>query len=198
MNFLDIYQRLPGLVLGFHGCDEAVGEGILADPKKHLNHSQNSYDWLGGGIYFWENDPQRAFEFAEQRCDPKFGRGAVTTPFVIGAVIDLGLCCNLLDRRALKELEESFKTLQKVASSLGKDVPENGESRLLRHRDCLVIESVHQLRKIQNMPAYDSVRGAFWEGGALYPGAQIEAKNHIQIAVRNTSCIKGYFRPRTA
>ena len=88
--------------------------------------------------------------------------------------------------------------LQTVANSLDKELPENGESRLLRRRDRLVIESMHQLRNIQKLQAYDSVRGAFWEGGELYPGAHIEAKNHIQIAVRNTSCIKGYFRPRIA
>ncbi len=52
-----LYQRLPGLVLGFHGCDAQVGEDLLAGRHTHLRESKNKYDWLGNGIYFWENDP---------------------------------------------------------------------------------------------------------------------------------------------
>jgi len=44
----------------------AVGEAVLADNRSHLNASNNPWDWLGNGIYFWENDPQRALEFAQE------------------------------------------------------------------------------------------------------------------------------------
>jgi hypothetical protein len=44
-------------------------------------------------------------------------------------------------------------------------------------------------------PSYETVRGAFWEGGELYPTSGFGRKNHIQIAVRAPHCIKGYFRP---
>ena len=199
MNFLDIYQRLPGLVLGFHGCDESVGEAVLADPKKHLNSSQNDYDWLGGGIYFWENDPQRALEFAKQAStNPRVTKGKIAKPFVIGAVIDLGLCCNLMDRKALDEIKQSFDFLDQVYALLDESLPTNGTNRLTRKLDCLVIENVHKSRIRRKLPNYDTVRGAIWEGDLLYPGANIESKNHLQIAVRNTDNIKGYFRPRSA
>jgi len=199
LKFLDIYQRLPGLVLGFHGCDQDVGEDVLTNPSKHLNKSQNKYDWLGGGIYFWENDPQRAYEFAEQAIKtPKISRGKIAKPFVIGAVIDLGLCCNLLDRVALQEIAASHDILQKMHEALSIPMPENGATRLTRNLDCLVIENAHKLREVTKEPSYDTVRGAIWEGGSLYPGANIESKSHVQIAVRNTNCIKGYFRPRLA
>lgn len=55
------YQRLPSWVLGFHGTDEETVTRILNDHKGHLNHSANDYDWLGGGVYFWENDPVCVF-----------------------------------------------------------------------------------------------------------------------------------------
>jgi len=42
---------------------------------------------------------------------------------------------------------------------------------------------------------YDTVRSPFQEGTPLYTGAGFQTKNHIQIAVRNLACIKGYFRP---
>ena len=34
MEFQNIYQRLPGLVLGFHGCDESVAEKVREQAKK--------------------------------------------------------------------------------------------------------------------------------------------------------------------
>ena len=46
-----MYSVLPSFVLGFHGCDRSVGEDVLAD-KSRLLPSENSYDWLGSGIYF--------------------------------------------------------------------------------------------------------------------------------------------------
>ena len=39
-------------------------------------------------------------------------------------------------------------------------------------------------------------RGVFFEGDDLYPNAGFKEKNHIQIAIRNTNCIKGFFIPR--
>jgi len=198
LQFPDIYQRLPGLVLGFHGCDKSVGEAILKDPKKHLDRSANDYDWLGGGIYFWENDPLRALEFAQfAKAHPVASKGKIKTPCVIGAVIDLGLCCNLLDRRALDEIKKSYELLETAFKSVGNPLPVNGKGRMARRLDCLVIENVHTERKRQKIKEYDTVRGAFWEGDALYPGANIERLNHVQIAVRNPDqCIRGYFRPR--
>jgi hypothetical protein len=36
----------------------------------------------------------------------------------------------------------------------------------------------------------------FFEGTDLYDNAGFKSNNHIQIAVRNPNCIKGYFFPR--
>jgi hypothetical protein len=37
----ELYQFPPSLVLGFHGCDRAVGEAILRGEKLHLSPSKN-------------------------------------------------------------------------------------------------------------------------------------------------------------
>ena len=186
-------------MLGFHGCDEKVGEAILSGAPKHLKHSQNDYDWLGGGIYFWENDPKRAFEFAEDvRKNPQKSKGVIKKSFVVGAVIDLRMCCNLLDRSALDELIESHDFLESMSKASGKPMPINSKERMTRRLDCLVFETMHQLREDEGLGSYDTVRGAIWEGGELYAGAHIEKLNHVQIAVRKTECIKGYFRPMLA
>jgi len=193
------YQRVSGLVLGFHGCDRAVGEAVLADNRSHLNASNNPWDWLGNGIYFWENDPQRALEFAQEAMrNSKKSAGRIKEPFVVGAVIDLGLCLNFLERSALIELEEAFAWYQTnfQPNAQHKAFPQNqGEDRGARFLDAAIIDTLHKLRTNVKYPPYDTVRGAFWEGGELYPGAGFDAKSHIQIAVRSTDCIKGYFRP---
>ena len=54
-----LYSRLPAFVLGFHGCDQKTAERVVSTGR-HLQPSRNDYDWLGHGVYFWENDPLRA------------------------------------------------------------------------------------------------------------------------------------------
>ena len=51
-----LYSILPSFALGFHGCDESVADAVLAG-NQQLFPSRNKYDWLGEGIYFWENSP---------------------------------------------------------------------------------------------------------------------------------------------
>ena len=172
----DVYQRLTGLVLGFHGCDESVGEDLLRGKVPHLKPSVNQYDWLGTGIYFWENDPNRAWEFAEEASrKPHLSRGSISTPFVVGAVIDLGLCLNLMDRRGIDEVEKVYETLRDIHEILDMQMPKNkGKDLGQRFLDCAVIQSLHNTRATLNRaklksargkyPAYDTVRAAFPEG----------------------------------
>ena len=44
--------------------------------------------------------------------------------------------------------------------------------------------------------SFDTVCGYFQEGNDAYLGSGIREKSHIQVCVRNTDCIKGYFLPR--
>jgi len=55
------YQRT---VIGYHGCDESVVKDVLLRGRT-LRPSENDYDWLGRGIYFWEHGPRRAYEWAQ-------------------------------------------------------------------------------------------------------------------------------------
>jgi hypothetical protein len=61
--------------------------------------------------------------------------------------------------------------------------------------DCLVMNSLHDFRKASKLAPYDSVRAMFPEGDELYADAGFKDKNHIQLCIRDRSCIKGYFRP---
>jgi hypothetical protein len=60
-----MYPAKPGLIVGFHGCDKTWRDEIVKG-KTSLEISNNLYDWLGNGIYFWENNQQRALEFAKE------------------------------------------------------------------------------------------------------------------------------------
>lgn len=169
---------------------------VLTNPDKHLVLSRNEYDWLGTGAYFWENDCDRAMQFAEQGVGGRVTKGKIKKPFVIGAIIDLGLCCNLFDQLALRELRRAYDSLKDTYEYFGFDLPDNGKGQLLRPLDRMVIEHMHDLREKAELAPYQSVRSGFAEGGALFPGTELTKKAHIQIAVRDLSCIKGYFLPR--
>ncbi|MFA6716839.1 MAG: hypothetical protein WC082_08555 [Victivallales bacterium] len=187
-----MYSVLPSFILGFHGCDKNVGESVLAG-KSRLQPSENSYDWLGHGMYFWENNPQRALEYAEfLKHNPKRNKGKIETPFVIGAIIDLGRCLNLTESKSIGILKQGYELL--TASSKIAEIPLPQNKGLLRNLDCAVINMIHEFYKKESKPPFDSVRGLFLEGEKVYEGAGFFKETHIQICVRNPNCIKGYFR----
>ena len=165
-----MYSSQPSLVLGFHGCDEALAENVFSGSKR-LRASNNLYDWLGSGIYFWEQNPTRALQFAKTlRDNPERCKGhKVETPAVIGAVIDLGCCLNLLDSEALSLVKIAHATLKESLDKIEQPLPENkaikdDEDLLLRFLDRAVIESLHGLRADEGQKEFDSVRAVFPEG----------------------------------
>ena len=114
------------LVFGFHGCDQEVGERILSSNTKDVGKSENEYDWLGTGAYFWENSPQRALTWAKHvKANPQGFKHKVRKPFVIGAVINLGRCLDLTDTGSLKIIRSGYEALEKTFRTLKIPVPEN-------------------------------------------------------------------------
>ncbi|RYZ75795.1 MAG: hypothetical protein EOP06_31965 [Proteobacteria bacterium] len=190
------YEFQPSFVLGFHGCDETVGEDILSGRLSHLSTSTNDYDWLGRGIYFWEGNPARALEFAEERAQGgRNSQGSITHPFVLGAVINLKRCLDLADSAAIQQVQRAHSTLEQVAAASGSVLPTNGKTLKARRLDCLVFNTLHRIRADEGLAPFDTVRGLFLEGDPIYPNAGVLKSNHIQICVRDRSCILGYFRP---
>ncbi|QXH51068.1 hypothetical protein KSS94_24540 [Pseudomonas fakonensis] len=190
-----MYQQLPSFVLGFHGCDRQIGEAILAGEQ--IAPSVNDYDWLGEGAYFWENSPERALSYAQHLKAYKRGQGSIKSPYVIGAIIDLGLCLNLTDEGALQELGAAYQLLAQNTDVL----PENrlgfrgDPDNLKRYLDCAVFQSLHSARTLVALAPYQSIRSPFLEGPELYPGTSFRQETHIQLCVRDIRCIKGFFRP---
>lgn len=193
-----LYSRRSNLIIGFHGCDKSIAYKVLSG-EENLIASTNDYDWLGNGIYFWENNETRAFQYAQDLMKRK--GTSVKEPAIIGAVIDLGYCMDLTDSLYLDELKEAYNMLSESCKIMEIPLPENSDignstDKLMRRLDCAVIQTAHQINKDADEREYDSVKGVFWEGAPLYSDAGFTEKNHIQICVRNPNCIKGIFLPR--
>ncbi len=179
-------DRFARIILGYHGAKT----GDAAEYARRLllgevgvdewRPSENEYDWLGHGIYFWEHSPERA------------SRWAGAEGIVIGAVIQLGKCLDLTDLRYTGLLVQSYNTLETDYRRKGLQLPQNtGRELKNRKLDCLVINSLAATISGQ----VQTVRGAFEEGDEAFPGAALRKETHIQVAVRDPCCILGIFRP---
>ncbi|MFP9113516.1 hypothetical protein ACLI1A_06215 [Flavobacterium sp. RHBU_3] len=191
-----MYTSRTGLILGFHGTDKSIVDKIINNSDQDLEPKVNIYDWLGNGIYFWDNSPTRAMEWAVELS--KKENSSIKEPAVIGAIIDLGHCLDLLDSKNFELLKKGHAILSATLNASDTPMPRNrgrNEDLALRELDCAVIESLHGFLKETGEREFDSARGVFWEGNPLYEGAGFKDKNHIQICVKNINCIKGYFKP---
>ena len=152
--------------------------------------SEKPYDWLGHGVYFWEEDPVRAWQWATDRP------GTRDNPCVVGAVVSLGKCLDLTTQDGIQAVKFAYQGLKSLHKLTGDPLPRNGGKDFgLRRLDCAVIEHLHRAReKGANLPKYQTVRALFVEGRALYPQGGFHAKTHTQLCVRDSSCILGIFR----
>lgn len=189
-----LYQRQPSFVLGFHGTDRTVVDKAVSREISHLDRSEDTTEWLGHGVYFWENDPARAIEWAKNGKT----KGRIATPDAVGAVIDLGFCLDLTTMTGLQEVADAYTTLCKTYQEAGLALPQNtvGPDKVKRELDCAVIQALHSQRAERGLEPYDSVRALFPEDKPLFDESGFRSRNHIQICIINTDrCIKGYFKP---
>jgi len=172
----------------FHGCDKDVAEAVLSG-QATLQPSENDYDWLGNGIYFWVDSPERALSWANLRR---------SSPSVICAFAYPVNCLNLTDYGVMNELALAYEATLGISAAAGTPLPVNSVREngifMKRQLDCAVIQMVHKIRESKSMEAYDTVYGVFEEGELVYPGAGFRDRTHVQIAIRNPEMILGYFR----
>lgn len=172
-------------VIAYHGTDKATARRVF-DGASFLA-SENDYDWLGHGIYFWEDGPDRAWSWARKRHGHKAA--------VVGALIQLGACYDLMDTRYTRDLAAGAKAFHERNRKAGLPLPEN--QGLRRPLDCAVINWWLGTLAHEVGLAFQTVRRGFEEGAPVYPGMGITLESHVQIAVRDPACILGVFRPRT-
>lgn len=176
-------------VFGYHGCDAGLVRQLAAG-EADLFQSESEFEWLGHGIYFWEDSPDRALRWAKEKMAA--GTHKITRPAVIGAIIDLGNCLNLVDSRFIALVKEAYETYRETMVQTGRKMPVN-RGFAARALDCAVIESLHKSR---SKNPFQTVRSFFLEGRPVYEGAGFRELDHVQICVRDAARIKGYFLPR--
>lgn len=155
-----VYYSDPGLIIGFHGCDREIRDRVVMH-QTMLRSSKNVWDWLGDGMYFWQNNHERAFHFAKNP-PPNV---KINTPAVLGAVFSLGNCLDLSDKRFIDLVKISYDSLKQSATTEGTKLPvnknpgddESSADKIVRALDCAVIKNVHEIATKTMQPPFDTV-----------------------------------------
>lgn len=190
-----IQQR--AILLAYHGCDIAVRDGILRGDLNELTPSTNEYDWLGDGIYFFLGDLQRAQAFADyvsENPGQALTRRPIVTPAVLGAYVELGLRLEMTTIAGREEYRRAVDAVQLAQANKGHEPLENNGLR--RHLDRAAFNLLHELRKpADKLPPYEAVIAPFPQGDAVIDGGSFLHLSHVQMALRDHSCIKGWCLP---
>lgn len=89
---------LPPPATAYHGTNALAAERIQSEGFKQ---SRNKFDWLGAGIYFFQDSERRAMDWARKVHS--------SDPVVIRAEIDLDGCMDLLDPTWFSILPEAHE-----------------------------------------------------------------------------------------
>lgn len=168
-------------VVGFHGTTHATAKRIVTGAP--MRPSRNEYDWLGHGVYFWEYGPQQAYQWARQNYSDN------TRIAVVGSMIRLGNCFDLLDPVNADLLVEAKKVLQLTLPK--SQMPRNHNAR--KWLDCAVFESFYQIRK-EESDIIDTARAVYVPTGnskRLWERSWLYRETHVQLCVRNVDNILG-------
>src|SRR5262249_52171023 len=104
-------NQFARIVIGYHGCRGGFAPELLlgTKPVRDWKPSTNDWDWLGHGIYFWEHSPERALRWAQEQ-----GQRHGHAPGVVGAVLQLGRCFDLLNEAITQLLAQTYQELAQV------------------------------------------------------------------------------------
>lgn len=187
------------LVVGYHGCDRRTAEALISGQLLELEPSDNPYDWLGPGVYFFQDDWRRALFFAQTSAENpqrRFTKRLITSPYVVGAVMKLSIVLDVSTQDGIDAFRTSYDSLKTAGVTLKRNTQSQADDTdvILRGLDRQVFKNLHQMYKDQGLPPLDAVRGAFPQGEAVAPTSAIFANSHVQIALRDQTCVLGYFR----
>jgi hypothetical protein len=167
------------IVYGYHGTSLENASAILEEGGFHP--SANAGDWLGYGIYFWQDAPARALEWATHHN--------LDQPVVIGAEIHLETWIDLLDTQWSGYINTVYSRIAASHLRRGMKLPIN-TPKGNHYLDQTILDfAAQESEDIGSI--IQGIRGAFHQGARLYPGSKLHRLSHVQLAVRDPNCIKG-------
>jgi hypothetical protein len=170
-------MRYDRRVIGYHACLKEVADRLLLQDEP-FKPSANQWDWLGHGVYFWEFGHQRAYDWATEWPKLKDEDFAV-----VGAIIQLGECLDLLDTDHTKRLATFAEQYQRDMGPLPENRGPRRERDLSAHQPVLRSHGRSRRRFRHGQGAVSGGRArAGWVGDLLaesHPGRRAPtARNH--------------------
>jgi hypothetical protein len=176
MAYLDYHRT----VIGYHGTSTEIADALV--DGKPFKESAKTYEWLGSGVYFWEYAPQQAWWWAKRL---KFSE-----PAVVGAIIRLGNCFDLLDAKNVAALQKAGAVMVESMKQAGVEIPVN--KRTYKYLDCSAFNFFYQQNEDDGEPRIDTARAAYVPTESqkrIWPNSWIYKDTHIQLCVRTQSHI---------
>jgi hypothetical protein len=166
-------------VFGYHGTSRANATRIVNDG---FRVSSNDYDWLGEGVYFFQDAPLRASQWAKEQYPED--------PVVIRSLIRLENSIDLFDIKWYATLKAAYQSFKTKYERNNLPLPSQNPTRSKAHRlDCEFFDYIIQLLLSENEKV-ETIRAVFVEGESIFPNSAIFDLAHVQIAVRNTILIQ--------
>jgi hypothetical protein len=164
------------VIRGYHGSSATQAAVIVRDG---FLPSDNDYDCLGNGVYFFEDGlaPARAWA---KRAHP-------SEPAVVQADVRLEDCMDLKDTLGWVPLLAHAHG-EVLRASREQDLPLPRQTGDAHRLDRAVIEFTVAILEREGM-RIRAVRGVFAEGPPAFPGSFLSEGSHVQVAVRDTDAI---------
>lgn len=179
-----INSSQPLRVYGYHGTSQKSAQEII---EHGFDFSTNDYDWLGTGVYFFQDAPARAWAWAKTRYPD--------SPAVIKSELVLDNCIDLLDITWNPIIRETYAIFvleyQKANVPLPRQNPESSKAHRL---DCAFFNYIVEKIFASQDETIGSIRAVFNEGDRIYPNSAIFDRSHIQILIRDLSLIEKSWR----
>ena len=168
------------IVDGYHGTTSSKVENIMS---KGFFPSTNSYDWLGHGIYFWQDAPLRAIEWVRESAANPTDR-----PVLVKARLRLSNCIDLLDVGWRDSIVDTARDFMVSINRKSKSGTLRNSAKGRHDLDCAFFNFLVELLKKQGYEV-GAIRAAMGEGEPILPGSPIRLKSHVQIAILNPALI---------
>lgn len=168
-----VLEDMPSTVTGYHGTLAESARTIVA--QQRMNKSKNSYDWLGDGVYFWQDYREHAKVWAfDNYPGQKVG--------ILKTSIDLGTCLDFPSRLFESMRIAAIVELERRCNAGGRPMPVNKGKNFALDRETINLLCQNFDRTI------DSVRDNFAEDFVGF-GSPHGLRSHTHLCVRTVALI---------